>query len=223
MRARAPALLDYLALYCFKMSETQQRRFPWIELVLIAVISFGLVSAVIRNYALPVTSEYWIDLESTRVEWRYCFFNLCYKRCWPADWNGVSEYYSKAGYQFKQPVWVKSSSVDYWYKLTNPESTEYTHLEYALFSMTNIIQNQGLIAGPNRVLINQEVQKTLLDEFKTVFHEYQKTSDVSGYYTAIAHRLEELEDSICADDIIPAEVWLADPIPEHYYGEGRIH
>ncbi|GEM_PF-3310847 len=46
---------------------------------------------------------------------------------------------------------------------------------------------------------------------------------VDNYSYATWKRLADIDGDITPEDLIPLDTWLADPVPEHYFGPDRIH
>ena len=71
--------------------------------------------------------------------------------------------------------------------------------------------------------LGSEVCDALVLAFMELVHANDDRLIYYAYYSATVYRFDEVDGEITVKDIIPADTWLADPTPEHYYGPERIY
>jgi len=214
------------------MSDTQRRRFPLFELIAVTSLAIGMIIAARALELIPHGVEIWIDLESLQVEHRWQVCGLCIEVTREDYWNDAAEYYAAAGIDFGEQKWGKSSTM-YWllrkpsvyYTSRLDERSQYVRLELALFMISQFVHDSSNTNGwGKRFELSEPAREELMAHFLQISRCASESPEVVlDYVKATEYRFREAGPNIDSSDIIKSEIWLADPVPEHYYGAERIH
>jgi len=208
------------------MADRPRRRFPWLALLGVALVAALVVILLVEVGVLPERTDVWVNLNSAEVEYRgfVCGFPVGVER--PESLNLVAHQCARVSCENQsQSAWVITSRWHGWRGSYKQTWTQYGYVERGLDLMSRWVTEDKLLVLPSEVhvVMSEPASGELAVQFVDVLHKHSAAAVLTNYYKASVKRFIEADQEITPAEVIPSDTWLADPVPEHYYGPGRIH